>query len=128
MFSEEEKAYLTSQPLARIATVGATTQPDVAPVSYRFDGTSLFVGGFDITHTLKYKNVKAGNPKVAIVIDDLASTTPWVPRGIKIHGSAEIVEQNDSFVLKITPERHWSWGIQEAAFKDGKPTSRKVTH
>ncbi len=33
-FTEEEVAYLKSQPLARIATVGADDQPDVAPVGF----------------------------------------------------------------------------------------------
>ena len=44
-FTEEEAAYLQSQPLARIATVGPDGQPDVAPVGFEFDGTYLYVGG-----------------------------------------------------------------------------------
>ncbi len=129
MFSEQEIAYLKSQRLARISTVSLDSQPDVAPVGFGFDGQRFTVGGFDITRTLKYKNVKAGNVKVALVIDDLATVQPWVPRGIKLHGTAEIVEGADGkAVLMITPDRHWSWGIEEAAYKDGKPTSRKVKH
>ena len=128
MFSPEEIAYLNSQPLARISTVSTSLQPDVAPVGFRFDGSRFSIGGFDITKTLKYKNVKAGNAKVALVIDDLASVSPWVPRGIKIHGTAEIDENGGRAILIITPERHWSWGIHEQAYKDGKPASRKVRH
>ena len=44
-FTEDEVAYLTAQPLGRIATVGADDQPDVAPVGFEFDGTYLWVGG-----------------------------------------------------------------------------------
>ena len=39
MFSEKEVAYIKSQRLARIATVSKKQQPDVAPVSFEFDGT-----------------------------------------------------------------------------------------
>jgi pyridoxamine 5'-phosphate oxidase family protein len=37
-FTEEEITYLRTQRLARIATVSADGQPDVAPVGYQFDG------------------------------------------------------------------------------------------
>ena len=41
-FSEEEINYLQSQRLARIATVSADGQPDVAPVGFEFDGTYVY--------------------------------------------------------------------------------------
>jgi pyridoxamine 5'-phosphate oxidase family protein len=126
MFTEKEKAYIGSQPLARLATVSKSGQPDVAPVGFRFDGENFLVTGFDITRTYKYKNVKAGNDLVSIVIDDLASTSPWAARGIKIHGKAEITERDGHAFLIIHPLRSWSWGIEETAFKDGKPVSRKA--
>jgi pyridoxamine 5'-phosphate oxidase family protein len=130
MFTEKEIAYLQSQRLGRLATVAPTQQPDVAPVSFEFDGTYFYIGGFDITRTLKYKNVLAGQQQVAFVVDDLASMDPWTPRGIKLHGTAEIVERPGSYgtptKLRITPLRSWSWGIEEAAFKDGKPVSNKA--
>jgi pyridoxamine 5'-phosphate oxidase family protein len=44
-FTEDEVAYLKSQPLARLATVDADGQPDVVPVGFEFDGTYLYVGG-----------------------------------------------------------------------------------
>ena len=66
--------------------------------------------------TRKYKNVRVGNKEVALVIDDLESVQPWKPRGIKINGTAEIVEHNGMFgpgkYLKITPSVSWSWGIK----------------
>ena len=79
-FTEDEVAYLTSQPLARIATVGADDQPDVAPVGFEFDGTYLWVGGRAPERTRKFLNVQAGHAKVALVVDDLVSTDPWAPR------------------------------------------------
>jgi len=127
MFTEKEIAYIHSQHLARLATVSSSGQTDVAPVGFHFDGKTFFITGFDITKTFKYKNVKAGNNKVSLVIDDLASVQPWVARGIKIHGIAEIVEGNGRASLIIHPKRLWSWGVDDVAFKDGKPVSRKAS-
>ena len=62
-FTEEEAAYLRSQPLARIATVGPDGQPDVAPVGFEFDGTHLYVGGRAPERTRKFLNVKAGQAR-----------------------------------------------------------------
>jgi len=126
MFTEKEKAYINSQRLARLATVSKSQQPDVAPVGFRFDGENFSITGFDITKTFKYKNVKTGNELVSLVIDDLASVQPWVARGIKVHGTAEIVERSGHASLIIHPVRLWSWGVDGEAFKDGKPVSRKA--
>jgi pyridoxamine 5'-phosphate oxidase family protein len=129
MFSEKEIDYLGSQRLARIATVSADRQPDVAAVSFEFDGQYFYVGGIKMATTLKYKNVLDGNQKVAIVFDDLEDVSPWKPRGIKIHGSAEIVEREGKLgvgpYLKITPEKYWSWGIERPVFEDGKIVMKK---
>jgi pyridoxamine 5'-phosphate oxidase family protein len=127
MFTEKEMEYLRSQPLARVATVSPTGEPDVAPVTYRFNGETFTVGGFDITRTLKYLNVKKGNPLVAFVVDDLASTQPWQPRGVKVHGRAEIVTLGGREVLRITPDKKWSWGINAPAYQDGKPQADRAT-
>jgi pyridoxamine 5'-phosphate oxidase family protein len=126
MFTEKEIAFINSQHLARLATVSKSYQPDVAPVGFHFDGETFVVTGFDITKTFKYKNVKAGNDLVSLVIDDLASVQPWRARGIKIHGKAEIVEQGGRASLVIHPLRLWSWGVDGEVFKDGKPVSRKA--
>ncbi len=91
MFSEKEIAYLKSQRLARIATVSKDLQPDVAPVGFEFDGSYFYIGGLDIKRTLKYKNTLS-NPRATLVVDDLESTDPWMPRGIKVRGLTEIVE------------------------------------
>ncbi len=110
MFSERETAYLKSQRLARIATVSPDIQPDVAPVVFEFDGEHIYVGGMDVTRTLKYKNVQS-NPKVAVVVDDLESIDPWKPRGIKVHGQAQIVTRQGRLgsgeYIQVTPEKYW---------------------
>ena len=114
-FTEEEAAYLRSQPLARIATVGPDGQPDVAPVGFEFDGTYLYVGGRAPERTRKFLNVKAGQAKVALVVDDLVSTDPWTPRGLRVYGTAELIERSGMFgpgaYMRITPEISWSWNL-----------------
>jgi pyridoxamine 5'-phosphate oxidase family protein len=127
MFTQKETDYINSQRLARLATVSTTGQPDVVPVGYRFDGQRFIITGFDITKTFKYKNVKAGNSSVSLVIDDLVSVRPWMARGIKIHGTADIDEADGRATLVISPKRLWSWGIEDFSFKDGKPVSRKAS-
>ncbi|MER3445615.1 MAG: PPOX class F420-dependent oxidoreductase [Candidatus Dadabacteria bacterium] len=123
MFSDKEIDYLRSQKLARIATVSKGLQPDVAPVSYELEGDKFVIPSLDMEKTLKYKNIKNGNLKVALVIDDLESVNPWKPRGIKVHGTAEIVERTGRFgkglYIEITSQKVWSWGIQKPPFEEG---------
>ena len=59
LFSDEEIAYLQSQPLARLATLSADDQLDVVPIGYEFDGTFFWVGGAGQTvlGTRKYRNI-----------------------------------------------------------------------
>ncbi|MCA9876205.1 MAG: PPOX class F420-dependent oxidoreductase [Thermomicrobiales bacterium] len=120
MFSAEELAYLRSQPLARLATVTPDGQPTVDAVGFQFDGDRFIIGGHNLSGSRKYRNVAAGNHQVALIIDDLAATDPWTPRGIKVHGVAEIVTRNGYFgpgdYVAITPEVAWSWGVVAPAF------------
>jgi len=116
MFSEQERAFLQAQPLARIATVATDGQPTVDVVGFEFDGARFYIGGHSVQATRKYKNVVAGNTKVSLVIDDLKSLQPWQPRGIRVHGIAEVAQRNGHLgagsYLVITPEVSWSWGIE----------------
>ena len=119
-FTQEEAAYLRAQRLARIATVAPDGQPDVVPVGFEFDGTHVYVGGMDPVRTRKFRNVQAGNPKIAIVIDDLVSTDPWTPRYLRIYGEAELVERQGQFgaapYMKITPTLSWSFNLEGRPF------------
>jgi len=51
-----------------------------------------------------------------MVTDDMESVTPWRLRGIKIFGTAEIVDRKGAFVtgphLRIIAVKHNSWGIE----------------
>lgn len=131
-FTEEEVAYLRSQPLARVATVGPDGQPDVAPVGYEFDGTHLYIGGHDPGRTRKFRNVEGGNTKVAVVIDDLVSTDPWIPRYLRVYGTAELVEWAGQFgtapYMRITPTVSWSFNLAGHTFSPGDVRVRRTVH
>jgi pyridoxamine 5'-phosphate oxidase family protein len=133
-FTEEEIAYLRSQRLARIATVGGDGQPDVAPVGFEFDGTHFYVGGMDPAKTRKFRNVAAGNEKIALVVDDLVSTDPWTPRFLRVYGTAELIERagqsGPAPSMKITPVISWSWNLAGEPFGAGGPSSgpRRTVH
>jgi len=115
-FTDDEIAFMSAQPLARIATVSSDGQPDVVPVGFEFDGTYINVGGYDPATTRRHHNVLAGNHKVALVIDDLVSTRPWTPRYLRVYGIAEVVDGPQPYLL-VTPQVSWSWNL------DGQPFS-----
>jgi pyridoxamine 5'-phosphate oxidase family protein len=116
-FTPAETEYLRSQLLGRLATVAPDGQPDNAAVGFRLeaDGTIL-IGGMRNVRTRKWKNIEAGADRVAFVVDDLMSTRPWRPRGIRIYGTAETVHTEGQFgpgaYVRITPTISWSWGIE----------------
>ena len=122
LFSEAEADYLKSQRIARIATASAKGVPEVSPVGFEFDGKHFWIGSHsqDIFHgTRRYRNIKGGNSRVSIVIDDLLSVTPWRPRGIKVSGVAEVMEHTGIFgkgmYFRVTPKTTVSWGIDPPA-------------
>jgi pyridoxamine 5'-phosphate oxidase family protein len=114
-FTPEELAYLTDQPLGRIATASTKGTPDVAPVGFEVtaDGT-IVVGGLDNPKTLKWRNVVATGT-AAFVVDDLASRDPWRPRGVKVRGTAVADDSVGRGVIRITPEVIWSWALNPDA-------------
>jgi pyridoxamine 5'-phosphate oxidase family protein len=115
VFTEKEIAYRHQQRLARIATALGSGRPDVAPVGQSYDRDYFYISGRDLSATYKYKNIQL-NGQVALLVDDLASVQSWWPRGIQIHGRADIVERETGYLgagtyIRVKPERQWSWGI-----------------
>lgn len=133
-FSEEEKAYLRSQRLARLATVSGEGQPDVVPVGFDFDGRNFYIGGLDLRATRKYRNVTAGNDEVALVVDDIMTTEPWTPRFLRVYGKARVVRRDTAAdsaeYLEITPTVSWSWNLEGRPFGHvgDQPQLRKIFH
>ena len=114
VFSEAERDYLTQRRLARLATVGKDGMPHITPVGmWRLadDGDHIDVTGRDFAASKKFRDV-AATGRAALVVDDLASTDPWHPRGVEIRGSAEALSDPEPRI-RIHPERVVSWGIAD---------------
>jgi pyridoxamine 5'-phosphate oxidase family protein len=94
VFSAAEIDYLQSQRLGRLATSGPDGQPHVVPVAFRYnpEQDTIDIGGDGFARRKKYRDVQH-NPRVAFVVDDLASIRPWRPRMIEIRGVAEIIHR-----------------------------------
>ena len=135
-FTDEEIAYLRSQPLTRFATVGPDGQPDVVPLAFEFDGRGFWVGGVGDaeTATRKFRNVAAGNDRVALVFDDLISLDPFAARSLRVYGRAgEPVERVSALVgpgvfMRITPTISWSWNLEGKAADGAWYQARRTTH
>jgi pyridoxamine 5'-phosphate oxidase family protein len=110
-FSELEAEYLAENLIGRIATSSASGTPHVVPVTYRFDGETITFGGWNLTKSLKFRNLAANN-KVAFVVDDLVSTKPWRVRGVEIRGLAETEKTHDGVtIVRVIPLNIRSWGL-----------------
>jgi pyridoxamine 5'-phosphate oxidase family protein len=133
-FTEEEIGYLRSQSLARLATVAADGQPDVVPVAFEFDGTGFWIGGGPtVTGTRKIRNVRGGNDRVALVIDDMVSFEPFVARGVRVYGRAgQPVERvgmvGPGVYVRITPTVSWSWNMAGEPVGEQWYEARRTVH
>ncbi len=116
-FSEKELAYLAKGKLGRLATIGADGVPHVVPLgwSYNTELDTIDIGGRDMGHTQKFRNVQH-NPKVALVIDDVLP--PWRHRSVMVRGRAEAITdavgpdgQPRGPTIRITPTQVNSWGM-----------------
>ncbi|HXW94495.1 MAG TPA: PPOX class F420-dependent oxidoreductase [Nitrososphaerales archaeon] len=111
-FSDAEAEYLAENFIGRVATTSSSGQPHVVPVGYRFDGSTITFGGWNLAKSLKYRNLMS-NHKVAFVVDDVVSTKPWKVRGIEIRGKAELVTPKDGVsMIRVIPLNIRSWGLE----------------
>jgi pyridoxamine 5'-phosphate oxidase family protein len=113
VFTEAERAYLAGgRQLGRIATVGRDGTPHVVPVAWIYNAVrdTIDVGGHELELTKKFRDV-ARSGRVALVIDDLASTDPWRPRGIEVRGRGEAIALPTP-LIRVHPERIVSWGLE----------------
>lgn len=119
-FSEREIAYINTQRLGRLATIGSDGAPHVVPNSVRYNPEldTIDLGGLDMSHTKKWHDVAREN-RVAVVIDDVLP--PWRPRGVEVRGTAEqVMTGGEVFgshfrpeMIRIHPTRVISWGVEE---------------
>ena len=125
-FTPAEIAYMQSQRLGRLATVGANGQPHVVPVNFRYnpETDTIDIGGhLGFAKRKKWRDAQH-NPRVAIVIDDLVTEPTRTVRGIEIRGEVEllstggqtIVPTFDSEMFRLHPTRIASWGIDTGPY------------
>lgn len=134
-FTEEEIAYLQSQPLARLATLSDDGQPDVVPVAFECDGKGFWIGGAgeQVLSTRKFRNLRAGRLKVALVVDDLVSLDPFAARGVRVYGVAEQPVERIGLVgpglySRVNPTVSWSWNLTGEPVGDAWYETRRAVH
>lgn len=121
VFTTAEIEYLRSQRLCRLATATPAGRPHVVPVSFVYNATedTIDIGGHGFAARRKWRDV-GRNPEVALVVDDLVSTSPWRPRMLEVRGRAErlqeggkeaIGEHVDPEMFRIHPRVIQSIGI-----------------
>ncbi|MGA7172528.1 MAG: PPOX class F420-dependent oxidoreductase [Candidatus Dormiibacterota bacterium] len=130
VFTDSELAYLRSQRLGRLATVGPDGGLQNNPVGFRVDAATgtIEIGGWNLGASRKFHNIET-NPQVAFVVDDLESLDPWKVRGVQVRGIAEALANQpageatrSSELIRIHPRRVQSWGLGS----DGKEGSRRT--
>jgi pyridoxamine 5'-phosphate oxidase family protein len=120
VFSDAEIDYLGSQRLGRLATVGRDGMPHVVPVAFRYnaDADSIDIGGHDFAKRKKFRDVRRTG-MAALVVDDVLP--PWRPRAVEVRGEAitldiggkAIMEGFDDPIIRISPRRIVSWGLED---------------
>jgi len=127
-----ERAYLDSQPLGRLATLAPDGSPQSRPVGYFVNDElgTIDIGGRNLAQSQKFRNIRRDG-RVALVVDDLATIDPWAPRGIEIRGIAEALTDAgparpgfSTELIRIHPTRVLGWGLDSDAF--APPNARDV--
>ncbi|HEV2582438.1 MAG TPA: PPOX class F420-dependent oxidoreductase, partial [Ktedonobacteraceae bacterium] len=115
-FTEAELNYLRTQRLGRLATVNERGEPQVAAVGFRYNPEfdTIDIGGRDMAHTQKFRNV-ARNGLASLLVDDVLP--PWKTRSMEIRGHAQALPEGGLSIsssmspalIRITPRRIIFW-------------------
>lgn len=123
-FKPHELAYMNDADLGRLATMQRNGTLQASPVGFTFNDElgTIDIYGYNMSKSQKYRNV-AVNPKVAFVIDDIASRQPWRVRCLEIRGTAAqstappgsgpAGDDQETAIIRITPTRIISFGIDD---------------
>lgn len=113
-FKPHEIAYLESADLGRLATLqpDGTLQNSPVGFTYNADLQTIDIHGYRMERSQKFRNLTT-NGVVAFVVDDIASRDPWRVRCLEIRGTAQQAESGDAAIIRITPHRIISFGIDD---------------
>ncbi|WP_395308910.1 PPOX class F420-dependent oxidoreductase [Mycobacterium sp. AMU20-3851] len=121
-FTDAELSFLRQQQIGRLGTIDRHGQPQIRPVGVHLtaDRTGIEIVGHALAGTQKWRNVLE-NPKVAFIVDEVASIRPPRARGVEIRGTATVHPGAGTTdgglsgdVIRITPRRIVSWGLDAA--------------
>ena len=92
-------AYLGSQRLGRLATVGRDGMPHVVPVAFRYnpETDTIDIGGHDVAKRKKFRDVKRMG-MAALVVDDVLP--PWQPRAVEVRGQATTLDTGSKAIME----------------------------
>ena len=143
-FTPNEIAYLNSQRVGRLATVGPDGAPHNVPVGFHYNAAlgTIDIGGHGLARSRKFRDIGC-DQHVAFVVDDLAPVhgetdvdrPPWTVHGetvhgIEIRGTAEALNYGgatlgpgfDQDLIRVYPRRIIAWNLDE-----GGQRARDVT-
>ncbi|MFI5063742.1 MAG: pyridoxamine 5'-phosphate oxidase family protein [Streptosporangiales bacterium] len=87
MTETERDAYLRSQPVCRVATIGPGGHPHVSPLWFAWDGTALWL--YSLSRSQRWTDLRR-DPRLSVVVDDGGADYLRL-RGVELRGSAEVV-------------------------------------
>ncbi len=126
-FTPEEIAYLRSQRLGRLATIGANGDLHVVPVGFRYnpEHDTIDIGGHNFVMSKKYRDALR-HGRVAFVVDDVLP--PWKPRFVEVRGTVRaeasggtaIMPTFPPEILRVTPTYIVSIGVNDAVVMPGQ--------
>ncbi len=138
IFTEAEIAYLRSQFLGRLATIGRDGQPHVIPMTFEFNAAedAIDIGGIAFTRGKKWRDMQH-NQKVTFLVDDFADRAGHaveVRDTVEIHqaGGSKInprIEGFDEPFVRLRPSFIVSWGVDGSGGggpADFRPNARRV--
>jgi len=122
------KAFATARNFAAMTTLMPDGQPQNQIMWVHADDEHVIIN--TEAGRQKFRNVQR-DPRVSLVVDDLATMDPWAPRGIEIRGTAEALPDasppRPGFspgLIRIHPTRVLGWGLDTDAF--APPNARDV--
>jgi len=137
VFTDAEIAYLNSQRMGRLATVGVDGQPHIIPVTFTYNPEldTIDIGGIRFGSGKKWRDAQE-NPKVCFLVDESWGSGA---KAIEIRGEAELHTSGGESInprfpqfapefFRIRPHRVVAWGIEEggATASGFRPNARTV--
>jgi nitroimidazol reductase NimA-like FMN-containing flavoprotein (pyridoxamine 5'-phosphate oxidase superfamily) len=109
MTDDEREAFLWSQPICRVATVGPGGRPHASALWFVWDGAGLWLNS--VVRSRRWADL-AHNPQISAVIDD-GGTDFRRLRGVELTGVAQVVGE-----VPRDGARHDALAVPERLFAD----------